>query len=239
MKYFLIIIFSFGLIYQSAFSQEKEGTGSAILFHGLVLDANTFSPIPNSHIAVNRLASQIAGNDGTFAIYVNRKDTVVFKSLGYKPTILYVSDTLTGHDFIAGVYMQSDTLFIGEVIIVPRLSNLKSEIMNNNRMTSTAMENAKYNVALSAYQGRTSQGQLGNPASNYGVLQQQQKTYAYEKGGIPSDRIIGISPLLIVPAVYLLFKELPEKPDPLTPQLTQSEIEQIQKLYLQSLKQRK
>jgi hypothetical protein len=239
MKYLLIIFFSICSIYQSGFSQIKENTGSAVLFHGLVLDANTFSPIPNSHITVNGLKLQTGSNDGTFSFYVNRKDTVEFKSLGYKPTTLYVSDTLTGRDFLAGVYMKSDTLSIGEVIIVPRVSNLKSEIMNGKRMTPETMENAKYNVAVSAYQGRASQNQLGNPASNYDLIQQRQKTYAYEKGGIPSDKIIGISPLIIIPAAYLLFKGLPEKPEPLTPPLTQSEIDQIQKLYLQSLKQRK
>jgi hypothetical protein len=94
-------------------------------------------------------------------------------------------------------------------------------------------------VAISGYQGRTTQGKLGDPATNYGLIRQQQKTNAYEKGGIPSDQIAGISPLLIVPAAYLLIHGVPEKPAPFEHQLTDQEIEQIQKKYIENHSQKK
>jgi hypothetical protein len=199
------------------------------------MDAKTLSPIANSQIMINRAFSSVSGNDGTFAFYVNRNDTVVFKSLGYKSTILYISDTLTGREFIAGIYMNSDTLSIGEVVIVPRFTNLKSEILNARTKTPAIMENARYNVAISAYQGRNSQNKLGDPAANYELLRQKQKVDAYERGGIPSDKMVGISPLLLIPAAYLLIHGLPEKPAPLTPQLNNQEVDQIHKKYLEML----
>jgi len=234
--FFLIVLFC--IIIRPGFSQEKEDSRIRILFHGLVMDVSSFSPISNSQIMINGVFSSFSGNDGTFAFYVNRNDTVIFESLGYKSTILYISDTLTGREFIAGVYMNSDTLSVGEVVIVPRLSNLKSNILNSKSRTPVTMQNARNNVAISAYQGRTSQSPLGDPSSNYELLRKTQKVNAFEKGGIPSDKMVGISPLLLIPAAYLLIRGMPEKPAPIKQQLTNQEVDQIHKRYLETLKKR-
>jgi hypothetical protein len=239
MKRIFLFIFSVFIIISSGFGQGKENPVIRILFHGLVMDASSLSPIANSQIIINRIFSSISGEDGTFAFYVNRNDTVVFKSLGYKSTILYVSDTLTDREFIAGIYMNRDTLSIGEVVIVPRYTNLKSEILNARSKTPPIMENARYNVAVSAYQGRISQNKLGDPINNYELLRQKQKVDAFERGGIPSDKMVGISPLLLIPAAYLLIHGLPEKPAPLKQQLTDQEVDQIHIKYMEILKQRK
>lgn len=238
-KQVFLMFFSIFILMYSGFSQEKGNSGITILFKGLVIDQTTLSPIVNSQILINRAFSTVSGIDGTFSFYANRNDTVIIKQLGYKTTTLYVSDTLTGREFIIGIYMNSDTLSIGEIVIVPRLTNLKSEILNARNKTPSKMENARYNVAVSAYQGRNSQSSLGDPSSNYEILRQRQKIDAYERGGIPSDKIVGISPLLLFPAAYLLMHGLPEKPDPFMPQLTDQEVNQIHKKYLETLKQRK
>ena len=234
---FLFIIF---IIFISRFSfcQQEENAGVRILFHGIVIDANTLLPISNSQILINRAFSSISSLDGDFAFFVNRNDTVLFKHLGYKTTSLFVSDTLIGRDFIAGIYMKSDTLSIGEVIIVPRFTNLKSDIMNAPSKVPSTMDNARYNVAISAYQGRTTQGKLGDPSTNYGLLRQRQKVNAFEKGGIPSDRIAGFNPLLIAPATYLLIHGLPEKPSSFEQKLTNQELDQILKKYLETHEQK-
>jgi hypothetical protein len=130
-------------------------------------------------------------------------------------------------------------LLIGEVVIVPRFINLKSKIMNAPNRVSPTIENARYNVAISAYQGRTAQGKLEDPSSNYEYLHQKQRVDAYEKGGIPSDQIAGINPLLLLPAAYLLLHGAPEKPDPYKRQLTEQELNQIQKKYLETINQKK
>lgn len=239
MKRIFLSLLSGCFIINSGLCQVKENTGVRILFKGIVIDAGTFSPIVNSQITINRKFYTSSSVTGTFSFYVNRTDTVVFNSLGYKSTSLHISDTLSGKEFIAGIYMHSDTLEIGEVIIVPRYSNLKSEIMNAPSRTPSTMDNAKYNVAVSAYAGRNSISSLGDPASNYEMLRQRQKTDAFEKGGIPSDKILGLSPFMLIPAAYLLVHGLPEKPAAFKPDLTDSEINQLQKKYFEILKQKK
>jgi hypothetical protein len=239
MKRYLFLILAAGIFVNVLSAQETGTTGSGILFQGLVMDAGTQVPLSGSQIIINRSFSSISDNEGKFAFYVFRKDTVIFMRLGYKTETFYVSDTLKGREFIAGIYMQSDTMSIGEVVIVPRLLNIRSELYNPRNETSPQMENAKYNLELSAYQGRITQGKLGDPLSNYELVRQKQRIEAYEKGGIPSDRIAGISPLLLIPAAYLLMNGFPEKPEAPKPQISRQEIDQLNKKYLETRRHKK
>jgi len=238
-KKFIFILFLLFIFRQSGYNQELQKSGVKILFHGLVMDAKTKTPLARSQITVNRSFSSISGEDGKFAFYVSRNDTVIFSRLGYKSAILLVNDTLKGKEYIAGIFMHPDTLLIGEVIIIPRFANLKSELLNSRTELSPEMENARYNLEISAYQGRMTKNKLGDPEVNYEYLRQKQKINASEKGGIPSERIAGISPFLLIPAAYLLMHGLPEKPAPLQPQLTDQDVDQIYKKYLEPLKKQK
>ncbi|HUX94340.1 MAG TPA: hypothetical protein VMV47_01295 [Bacteroidales bacterium] len=234
MKSFILILISLLVLIQTTLSQERRESGSGIMFRGLVIDAATLSPIPNSQIYINNSMTGVSSSDGSFTFYVNRSDTVVFNSLGYKQTRYLISDTLRGREFNAGIFMSTDTVEIGEVIIIPRQSTLRYEIMNAPPRTPSIMDNAKSNVAVSAYQGRTTQSQLGDPMDNYAVISQQQKTMAYEKGGIPSDQTVALNPFILIPAAYLLIKGLPEKPAPMKSLLTPAEVDQIHRKYLET-----
>jgi len=215
-----------------SYGQEALKSGNALLFHGILMDANTQTPLAGSQIIINRSFASVSDHEGKFAFYVNRLDTVKFSILGYKPAIFFISDTLRGSEFITGVYMHTDTLEIGEIVIVPRFRNLKSDLLNLAGKPDPQMENARYNLELSAYQGKITQGKLGDPASNYEFLRQKQRAEAYSKGQIPSDRILGLSPFMVIPAVYLLMNGFPDKPPALQPSLTDQELRMIWKKYV-------
>jgi hypothetical protein len=236
MKRFVIIVASVFIFFFQGISQVNEKSDTRILFRGQVIDASTFSPVPNSQIMVNNSFSSVSGVNGNFSFYVNRHDTVIFKSLGYKQSVMPISDTLAGNEYVTGIYLSVDTLSIGEIIIIPGYTNLKSEILNAKSKTPTTMDNARYNVAVSAYQGKHSQSILGNPDENYNVISQRQKVSAFEKGGIPSEHIAGINPLILLPAAYMLMHGLPENAPPMSPQVTDEEMEQVHKKYLETHK---
>lgn len=238
MKRLVLIVASVFILICQGISQVNEKTDSRILFRGQVMDASTFAPVPNSQIMINNTFSSVSGVNGSFSFYVNRLDTVIFKSLGYKPSLMQISDTLAGSEYITGIYLSSDTLSIGEVVIIPGYRNLKSEILNAKSKTPTTLDNARYNVAVSAYQGKHSQSVLGNPDDNYNVISQKQKVAAYEKGGIPSDHIVGLNPLIFLPAAYVLLHGLPESAPPMSPQVTDEEMEQVHKKYIETHKQK-
>lgn len=237
MRILLLILFA----YISTFSligQVNDKAGNRIMFQGLVMDAESSEKVSGAQIVINRKFSSISTSDGTFAFYVNRKDTVVFLSLGYIPATMIISDTLSGKDFIAGIYMKSDTLSIGEVIIVPRFSNIKSKMLSGRSPEQSTIDNARYNVAVSSYQGRNSISSLNDPASNYAAIRQKQTIAAYERGGIPTDQMLGFNAIVLIPAAYMLLKGLPSKPDAYKPEITPYELDQIQKKYLESQRQK-
>jgi hypothetical protein len=217
-------------------SQIKSPAEVKIVFSGIIRDASTLATLPNSQIRINRIFASVSDEEGGFAIRVNKRDTVVFSLLGYQTTFFLVSDTLVGNEFMAGIYMRSDTLSIGEVIIIPRLVNLRSDILKTPPATTPEMENAKYNMALSAYQGRVAIGKLDDPSTHYSVLQHRQLINAIDKGGIPSGQFMGLNPLLLIPAAYLLLNGFPEQAPPMKSNLTRQELDQIHKKYLESLK---
>jgi hypothetical protein len=232
-----ILLFLFAmLISLPGLPQVLKNTSEMILFHGLILDAGSEAPLPNSQIFINRVFASISDSEGKFAFYVNKKDTVIFRMLGYNSTTMMISDTLKGKEFLAGIFMNADTLTIPEVVILPRISSLKSDLLRPPADVSKEVENARYNLAVSAYQSRVNQGKLGDPAMNYEVIRQQLKADAYSKGQIPPDKIAGISPLLLIPAAYLLINGLPEKPVAVKPIVTDQETNLIKSRYMEILR---
>jgi hypothetical protein len=239
MRRILLLFIFCCLVIRATLGQDKGDLVSGISLAGIVLDASTSSPVTDTQIHINNTFSSINNSDGTFSIIIHKDDTLTFTHLGYKPARWLVSDTLKGNDFIAGIYLHADTVSIAEVIIVPRYNNLRSQILNSPSKIPSTMDNARYNVAISAYQGRTTTGKLGDAASNYDLIHKRQSIAAYEKGGIPSDAIAGFSPLILIPAVYMLLHGMPEKPPSFDRKLNQQEIEQIRKAYTDMLNQQK
>ncbi len=205
-----------------------------ILFHGIVMDAETRIPIAGSQIIINSTFSSISDNEGKFAFYVSRFDTVRFRMLGYKTAVLHISDTLKGNEFITGIYMKTDTLSIDEIVIVPRLRTLKFDLLLPASEPDPINENARYNLELSAHQAKITGNRLGDPDINYQFLQQKRRAEVYSKGQIPSDQIVGLSPFMIIPAMYLLINGFPPKPPAITPSLSDYELNMIYKKYLET-----
>jgi len=56
--------------------------------------------------------------------------------------------------------MSADTVSIDEVVILPRLANLKSDIFNPRSEKSSKNQNASNNLELSAYQAKMNQNNL-------------------------------------------------------------------------------
>lgn len=218
---------------------QEAAENSLVLIHGIILDAESESEVSNAHISINRISSAVSDLEGKFSIYVYRGDTVQFSFLGYRD-VTFVTDTLPGRSYVAGIFMQRDTMLIGEVIIHPRMGDLKTEFMNSDAQRSSELQNAQNNLIVSTYQGINSSAELGDPGTNYDLLRRRQTINAYEKGGIPSDQMMNLNVISLIPAtIYILANGLPEKPPPPKPHVSYSEIEKMKRAYRESLKQKK
>ncbi|HUW93930.1 MAG TPA: hypothetical protein VMV74_12250 [Bacteroidales bacterium] len=202
-----------------------------ILFHGVILDAGTQQPLGGAHYINMHKSAGAADDRGQVSFFARPHDTITFTSVGYKDFIMVISDTLFAREYTAGIFMSSDTLMIEAVIVVPRLGNLKAEIMADRTPVDQDMINAANNLKLSAYQGLAGANKLGDPSTNYELLRQKQRIEAYEKGGIPTDKMLGLSPLLIIPVIYVLAKGFPGDPQPPAPYISSRELQQIRALH--------
>ncbi len=226
---FVILLLNLSL---SAQQREQE---NLILIQGVVMDATSLEPMPNTHFILNRIFGNVTNEKGEFSIYMEKNDTVRFSYMGYQDFIFIPSDTLTGNLFTAGIFLQTDTMSVGEVIVVPRLPDLRTGILMESPTIAPELRNARNNIAASVYEGIYSQEQLGAPSANYDLLKRKQILDAYEKGAIPSDRMVGLNFLTIPAAILYFSKGLPERPEPPRPMIPQKDIDRMKELYRQTL----
>jgi hypothetical protein len=235
--FLLLPVFLFSFFPLNAKGQINEINGNPILFRGIVFDNLSQEPLSG----VKYLSDSIRYTDakGVFSFYARTHDTVRFEHEGYRIFCFYISDTLKAREYTSAVYMNRDTLEIGEVVIIPSIGSMKYEILAGSATPDVNLVNAKNNIRISTYQGLVGMNKLGDPSVNYRVIQQQQKIDAYEKGGIPSAYMVSISPLTVIPVLYLLIKGLPVNPTPPKPYLSAKELEELKEIHKSMFKDRK
>lgn len=202
-----------------------------ILFHGVILDADTREPLTGAHFTVKHRSAGAADSRGMFSFYARHNDTVTFTSVGYRSHSMIVADTLRATEYVAAIWLSTDTLMIPAVVVMPRLGNIKAAIMSEPPATNQELINATNNLKIATWQGLTSASRLDDPASNYELLRQQQRIDAYEKGGIPSSQMVALSPFTIIPLIYILAKGLPEDPEPPKPYISVRELEKLRSVH--------
>lgn len=227
----LTLLFFF--VFASAILPQKtvNKQSGSILFHGVILDAETREPLNSAHFTIGSRAAGAADLKGMFSLYALPYDTITFTSVGYRPYTMFVSDTLRAREYVTGIWLTSDTIMIPAVVVIPRLGNIRAAIMAEPPATNQQMINATNNLKISAYQGLTGSNELGDPIVNYELLRQKQRYEAYEKGQIPSSQMVALSPLALIPLIYILAHGLPENPEPPVPYISEREMSRLRTLH--------
>ncbi len=219
----LLIIILFFTFIPGASAQQQD----PVLFHGIILDASTRQPLPDAHYVVKGGTAGAADGRGMFSVYAWRNDTITFSCIGYRHFSMTVHDTLRAREYTAGIYLTTDTTLIPAVVVIPRLGNIRAEIMADRPVQNQEIINATNNLRMAVYQGLTNPPELGDPATNYELLRQKMRMEAYEKGQIPSSQMIGLSPLTLIPIIYLLVNGPPQIPDPPAPHISARDMDYL------------
>jgi len=126
---------------------------------------------------------------GIFSIISLPGDTIFFSAIGYKSTILTVPPSITGNHFITDVILVTDTIMIGEVLVLPwkTYSEFKRAVIEN-KPVDPLMENMEYNLALVEQQIWSDM--RATPGEAYRYTMQQMSDNLYTRGQMPANNLL-------------------------------------------------
>jgi len=170
--FILIPILSFG---------QKE---KLIQFSGVVRN-ELLQPIQFAHIIIpNQKKGTISDQKGMFSFVVQPLDTILFSAVGYKKVGVIIPDTLEGYHMAVDVFMETDTIMIEEVIILPwKTYEEFKEAFLSLELPDDDLNRAYKNIALirtQAYYSTTPYPEL-----NYQYMLKDQYNRLYTQGQLP------------------------------------------------------
>ena len=233
----LINILIILLFFPCVLSSQLIENDRYILLHGIVMDAKTREPIPNVHYVLNNTYGNITDQEGEFSVYMTRDDTIRFTYVGYQDFVYSPADTLAEEAYTAGIFMQSDTLALGEVVVIPRLPDLRTDILSDPPRISPEIKNAVGNLEVAVYQGVMSKRELDYPRANYYSLKRQQVLDAFEKGTLPPEWMVGLN-ILAFPGFVRSSRGPADRPEPPRPSVSREDINRMKRIYQEKSRER-
>jgi hypothetical protein len=143
-------------------------------------------PIQFAHIVIlNKNRGTISDLRGMFSFVVEPHDTVSFTAVGFKRVALIIPDTLTRYHLPVDIYMETDTIWIEEVIILPwKTYEEFREAFLNLELPDNDLKRAYRNIALIKTQMYIASDKP-DPEMNYQYMLKEQYNQLYSKGQIP------------------------------------------------------
>lgn len=177
----LLIVFVGLFLCSIAFGQREK----LIQFSGVIRN-EYLQPIQFAHIVIqNKNRGTVSDMHGMFSFVVEPQDTVTFTAVGFKRVALVIPDTLTRYHLSVDIYMETDTIWIEEVVILPwktyeefREAFLSLELPDND------LKRAYRNIALIKTQ-MYYPNEKPDPELNYQYMLKDQYNQLYSKGQIP------------------------------------------------------
>lgn len=96
-------------------AQDKD----LVQFSGVVRSLK-YEPVTEVHIInIHTRAGTTSNHKGLFSFIVHPGDSVLFRAVGYKHTLVVIPDSVPGSHYPRDVYMLNDTIRLAEVKIFP------------------------------------------------------------------------------------------------------------------------
>lgn len=163
-----------------AYSQEEK----LVQLSGIVRNEQ-LEPLQFVHIVVlNKHRGTISDFDGMFSFVVEASDTVQFSAVGYKNFYVYIPSNPTRDHFNVEIPMKTDTIMIGEVIILPWKTYQEfKEAFVSLKLPDDDLKRAYRNIAkIMAQIEKTS---TPDPYLNYQYLMSEYFDQLYTQGQMP------------------------------------------------------
>ena len=187
LKKFLIFCLALAALTRPVTAQDEDN--KFIQIDGLTADEEGFI-VPDVSIYSKHLRRGAASDHrGIFSIISIPGDTIFFSAIGYKSTLLTVPSLIGGNHFITDVMMVTDTIMIGEVLVLPwkTYSEFKRAVLEN-KPVDPLVENMEFNLALVEQQIWSDM--RSTPGQAYRYTMQQMSDNLYTRGQTPYNNLL-------------------------------------------------
>jgi len=147
--------------------------------------------LPFVHIIIkNKRRGTISDFQGFFSLVVEKNDTLIFSSIGYKKTSFYVGDTVSYHDYFITKILESDTITLNEMVIFPwnTYEQFKEAFLKLDAPKDD-IDRAIKNFALIEEQLKKYPAD-SDPSLNYKYFMQQTYNQLYYTGQLPPNNLL-------------------------------------------------
>lgn len=170
-------------------TQDKDK--DLIQFSGVVVEADSLRPVPFTKVIIkssNR--GTLADFYGYFSFVAQKKDTIVFNSIGYKRTQFIIPDTLTGNKYSLIQVLHADTITLGTAVIYPWPTKEQfKEVFMNMPVPDDDLARAKKNLDQQAMKDQYDAMAMDG-GMNFKASQQQYQTKLYYAGQYPPNNLL-------------------------------------------------
>ncbi len=189
MRNFLILCFF--LIISVFYSDVKAQDNKLIQFSGVVVTSDSLTPLPFVSIAVkNTRKGTITDYYGFFSFVAKKGDIIVFSTVGYKPVLFKIPDTITHQRYSLIQTLAADTVLLSETVIYPWPSpeQFKNAFININ-IPDDEYRLAEKNLARAEMKERFNNYKMDG-SMNYKYAMDRVNSRLYYAGQLPPNNLL-------------------------------------------------
>ena len=177
----------FTICFSQGFAQDKD----LIQFSGVIVESDSLRPIPYTKVIIKSSGrGTISDYYGYFSFVAQKKDTIIFSSLGYKRAQYIIPDTLSGGKYSLIQVMRYDTIIMPTTNIYPWPTREQfKEVFLNTNVPDDDLARAKKNLdreeMREQYETMPMDGSM-----NYKSTMQNYQSRLYWAGQYPPNNLL-------------------------------------------------
>jgi len=179
------------LIISVFYSDVKAQDNKLIQFSGVVVTSDSLTPLPFVSIAVkNTRKGTITDYYGFFSFVAKKGDIIVFSTVGYKPVMFKIPDTITHQRYSLIQTLAADTVLLSETVIYPWPSpeQFKNAFININ-IPDDEYRLAEKNLARAEMKERFNNYKMDG-SMNYKYAMDRVNSRLYYAGQLPPNNLL-------------------------------------------------
>ncbi|NOZ47906.1 MAG: carboxypeptidase-like regulatory domain-containing protein [Chlorobi bacterium] len=179
--FFLVILFSF---------QIEAQNDSVIQLSGFIT-VDSAKAVPYAHIInITKNQGTLSNFQGFFSFALEKSDTVLFSSLGFKHKLLILPDSIKTTEYFLNIHMEVDTFLINEIEVFPwpTYAQFKQAFLELD-IPDDDYERALKNIEIINIQ-KYAESSYADAGLSYKTYMNQQYNQLYSRGQYPINNLL-------------------------------------------------